>query len=158
MASLLVAGCSSSSTSTGTAVVSPAASGSAATGAGTVAISTMATGLGTVLTGPNDLTLYTHAGDSPTSSTCTGGCAAAWPPLTISAGQQPTAGAGVTGTLGTLTRPDGTMQVTYNGLPLYYWTKDAKPGDTTGQGVGGFVVATAAGSAPAPSATGGRTY
>jgi len=50
---------------------------------------------------------------------------------------QPTAGAGVTGQLGTLTRADGTTQVTYNGMPLYYWFKDAQPGDTTGQNVGG---------------------
>jgi predicted lipoprotein with Yx(FWY)xxD motif len=44
--------------------------------------------------------------------------------------------------LGTLTRADGTVQVTYNGLPLYGWKSDAKPGDTTGEGVGGFSVAT----------------
>jgi predicted lipoprotein with Yx(FWY)xxD motif len=48
---------------------------------------------------------------------------------------------GVTGKLGTLTRPDGTTQVTYNGRPLYGWQNDAKPGDVTGQGIGGFTVA-----------------
>jgi predicted lipoprotein with Yx(FWY)xxD motif len=158
VASLLVGGCSSSSSSTGTAVASPAAPGSAATGAGTAAIGTVTTSLGTVLTGPSGLTLYTHAGDGPTSSTCTGGCAAAWPPLTVSAGEMPTVGAGVTGTFGTFTRPDGTTQVTYDGLPLYYWTKDTKPGDITGQGVGGFVVALATGGAPAPSGSGTYTY
>ncbi len=50
------------------------------------------------------------------------------------------------------------MQVTYNGLPLYYWQGDAKPGDATGQGVGGFSVATVAGSSPAPSSSGGYGY
>jgi predicted lipoprotein with Yx(FWY)xxD motif len=97
--------------------------------------------LGPVLTGPNGLTLYTHAGDTATTSSCTGGCATAWPPLTVAAGATATGGTGVTGTFATLTRADGTLQVTYKGLPLYGWQKDAKPGDVTGQGVGGFSVA-----------------
>jgi Secreted repeat of unknown function len=56
------------------------------------------------------------------------------------------------------------VQVTYDGLPLYYWQGDAKPGDATGQGVGGFVVATVGGGSPAlgggspaPSSAGGYT-
>jgi len=105
-----------------------------------------------VLTGPNGKTLYTHAGDSATSSTCTGGCATAWPPLPTTG--RPSAGAGVTGQLGTLIRADGTIQVTYDGLPLYYWEGDTKPGDLTGNGVDGFSVATVGGtgSMPHPSA------
>jgi predicted lipoprotein with Yx(FWY)xxD motif len=115
-----------------------------------------------VLTGPNGMTLYTHAGDSATSSSCTGSCATTWPPLETTG--QPTAGSGVTGQLGTLTRPDGTTQVTYGGFPLYYWQGDTKVGDTTGDGVEGFSIATVdppveapkpSGGAPAPS-TGGR--
>ncbi len=102
---------------------------------------------GMVLTGPNGMTLYTHAGDSATSSTCTGACATAWPPLETKG--QPTAKAGITGQLGTLTRPDGTTQVTYGGLPLYYWQGDAKAGDTTGNGVEGFSIAMVGGSTPA---------
>ena len=104
-----------------------------------------------VLTGPTGMTLYTHAGDSATSSTCTGACATAWPPLTATG--QPMAGTGLTGKLGTLTRADGTTQVTYAGLPLYYWQGDKKAGDVTGDGVNGFAVATVggAGSAPQPS-------
>ena len=86
-----------------------------------------------VLTGPTGMTLYTHAGDSATSSTCTGACATAWPPLTATG--QPMAGTGLTGKLGTLTRADGTTQVTYAGLPLYYWQGDKKAGDVTGDGV-----------------------
>ena len=118
-----------------------------------------------VLTGPNGLTLYTHAGDSATTSTCTGGCATAWPPLETTG--QPTAGAGVTGQLGTLTRTDGTTQVTYGGLPLYGWQGDTKPGDVTGDGVDGFSVATVGGTgsmphpsaaAPAPSSPGTYGY
>jgi predicted lipoprotein with Yx(FWY)xxD motif len=100
------------------------------------------TTLGPVLTAANGLTLYVHAGDTATSSTCTGGCATAWPPLAVAAGGSATAGAGVTGTLGTLTRTDGSTQVTYKGMPLYGWKNDTKPGDVTGQNVAGFTAAT----------------
>ena len=139
---LVVAGCTSSGTTPGPS------SGAASSGAGVTVVTTS----GTVLTGPNGMTLYTHAGDSATSSTCTGGCATAWPPLTTTG--QPTAGAGVTGQLGTLTRADGTTQVTYGGLPLYYWQGDAKAGDMTGDGVNGFSVAKVGGAGAIPSASG----
>jgi predicted lipoprotein with Yx(FWY)xxD motif len=122
-----------------TAAASTSPGGSAAAGAVVVNVAT--TSLGAVLTGPNGLTLYTHTGDTATSSTCTGGCATAWPPLAVSAGATATGGAGVTGTFGTLTRADGTTQVTYNGKPLYGWQGDTKPGDVTGDGVNGFAVA-----------------
>ncbi len=107
-----------------------------------VVVNMASTTLGPVLTAASGLTLYVHAGDTATSSTCTGGCATAWPPLAVAAGGSATAGAGVTGTLGTLTRADGTTQVTYKGLPLYGWKNDTKPGDVTGQNVNGFTVAT----------------
>ena len=122
--------------------------------AGGVVIGTATTSLGTVLAGPNGKTLYIHAGDSATASTCSGGCATAWPPLTVAAGQRASAGSGVTGQLATFTRADGSSQVTYNGLPLYYWQGDTKPGDVTGQGVAGFSVALATSSAPPASAPG----
>jgi predicted lipoprotein with Yx(FWY)xxD motif len=142
---LAVAAC----TSTG---YSSTPTGSAAPGAAGVTISAASSpDFGMILTGPNGMTLYTHAGDSATTSTCTGGCATAWPPLATTS--QPMAGAGVTGQLGTLTRADGTTQVTYSGLPLYYWQGDAKAGDVTGNGVNGFSVATLDGTAPAPSAS-----
>jgi predicted lipoprotein with Yx(FWY)xxD motif len=139
---LFVAGCSVSGGSPGT---------SAGAGAATVGSAT-APSLGTFLTGANGKTLYTYSGDAPNSSTCTGDCATAWPPFTVPAGGQPTAGAGVTGTLGTLTRADGTTQVSYNGLPLYYWQGDATAGDATGDGVNGFAVARVGGTVAAPSA------
>jgi predicted lipoprotein with Yx(FWY)xxD motif len=109
--------------------------------AGAVVVNMAPSTLGPVLTGENGLTLYVHAGDTASSSTCTGGCATAWPPLAVAAGGSATAGAGVTGTFGTLTRADGTTQVTYKGLPLYGWMNDTKPGDVTGQNVNGFTVA-----------------
>jgi predicted lipoprotein with Yx(FWY)xxD motif len=100
------------------------------------------------LTGLDGKTLYISAGDSPNTSTCTGPCATTWPPLIVTPGHLPTVGAGVTGKLGTFTRADGTTQVSYNGMPLYYWQGygavfpgDAKPGDVTGQNIDGFIVA-----------------
>lgn len=135
----------------------PGAGGaSSPSSAGSVTVGSASSNLGTFLTGPNGKTLYTHAGDSMNTSTCSGACLTAWPALTVASGQQPTAGSGVTGTLGTFSRSDGGLQVTYNGLPLYYWQGDTKAGDTTGQGVNGFTVALVAGSAsgtPAASAS-----
>jgi predicted lipoprotein with Yx(FWY)xxD motif len=149
LVAFLAAACSSAATtapvatqapvaSTPPAASAPAASAPAAAG---VVVNMATTSLGPVLVGPNGLTLYTHAGDSATASTCTGGCATAWPPLAVPAGSSATGGTGVSGTFATLTRDDGTLQVTYNGLPLYGWKNDANPGDTTGQGVNGFTVA-----------------
>ena len=82
--------------------------------------------------------------------TCSGGCARAWPPL-VTLGDT-IAGEGVDGELlGTIARDDGSVQVAYNGWPLYSYGGDQKPGDTNGQGVGGvwFTVSTAG----EPSAT-----
>jgi len=159
----------SACTSSGAATAPPAnpsaagasqATGSQAAGAPmSVMIGSATSGsLGTYLTGPNGLTLYTHAGDSATSSTCTDQCAVAWPPVLVATGGSATAGEGVTGTFATLTRADGTIQVTYQGLPLYGWKGDAKPGDTTGEGVNSFVVATLGGPVPVPSSTGKPGY
>ncbi len=156
---LVVAGCTS-------AAAGPTAIGAgASSAAGAILGAASSPTFGMVLTGPNGMTLYTHAGDSATASTCTGSCATAWPPLTATG--QPTAGAGVTGQLGTLTRPDGTTQVTYGGKPLYAWQGDTKAGDVTGDGVDGFAVATVGGAgsvprasaaAPAPSSPGTYGY
>jgi predicted lipoprotein with Yx(FWY)xxD motif len=92
--------------------------------------------LGTVLVaGSNGLTVYIFTKDVKDSgkSACTGGCLETWPALTVEAGGTPTGGDGVTGTLGTITREDdGTLQVTYNGLPLYFFKNDAAPGDANG--------------------------
>jgi len=96
--------------------------------------------LGDILVDPRGMTLYLYTKDEPSVSNCYDQCAAAWPPLLTSA--DPTGPDAVAAGLGTTTRTDGTLQVTYNGVPLYYWAKDQKPGDTTGQNVGGvwFVI------------------
>ncbi|BCX05436.1 MAG: hypothetical protein KatS3mg053_3374 [Candidatus Roseilinea sp.] len=100
------------------------------------------TALGNVLVGPNGLTLYAFANDKKNESTCYDACAANWPPLLTDV--TPLAETGVNARLlGVTKRTDGTTQVTYNGMPLYYWVNDKTPGDLLGQGVRGvwFVVA-----------------
>jgi len=76
-------------------------------------------------------------GGSEAVSACKDDCAGAWPPLVTEGPTQ--VSEGIIGDLiGTLERDDGTMQVTYNGWPLYYFIKDENPGDTTGHDVEGF--------------------
>jgi D-xylose transport system substrate-binding protein len=84
----------------------------------------------------NDMgfTLYTFKNDSPGQSACEGTCAQNWPPLTVPTGVTPTEGSGITGTLGTFTRSDGSIQVTYDDQPLYTYAKDSNAGDDNGQG------------------------
>ncbi len=85
-------------------------------------------------------------------SACTGGCATTWPPLTVTSAGSVTGGTGVTGRIGTMTRADGTLQVTYNGAPLYFYSGDAAAGDAHGQGIGGvWFAATAGGGSAAAS-------
>jgi len=103
----------------------------------------------------NGMTVYTFDKDVAGSgvSSCTGGCLANWPALTVAAGDTPTAGAGVTGTLATITRTDnGAVQVTYDGLPLYFYINDAAPGDTNGIYPNWRAVVLAAPAAPTPQA------
>ncbi|HEY9288350.1 MAG TPA: hypothetical protein VIT43_10045 [Candidatus Dormibacteraeota bacterium] len=80
----------------------------------------------------NGHTLYTFNSDSPGVSRCSGQCLTIWPALTVPAGQTPTGGAGVTGPLATITRDDGSLQVTYKGLPLYFFHNDSAAGQTKG--------------------------
>jgi predicted lipoprotein with Yx(FWY)xxD motif len=116
-------------------------------------------GHGTLLVASsNQMTVYTFDKDVAGSgtSTCTGGCLATWPALTVAAGSTPTGGAGVTGTLGTIVRTDtGTTQVTYNGLPLYFFANDKAPGDTNGIYTNWRAIVLAAEATPTPAATQG---
>jgi predicted lipoprotein with Yx(FWY)xxD motif len=91
--------------------------------------------LGKILADGDGRTLYMFTKDSKDTTTCYDKCEVAWPPLLQT--DKPAVGEGVDAAmLGTTTRKDGTIQVTYNGMPLYYYFKDQAPGDTTGQGVG----------------------
>jgi predicted lipoprotein with Yx(FWY)xxD motif len=82
----------------------------------------------TVITNARGLTLYWFAPDSPAISKCTGTCTEYWPPVTGS----PKAGPGVTGKLGTIKRPGGGLQATYDGHPLYTYVGDDGPGQAQG--------------------------
>jgi predicted lipoprotein with Yx(FWY)xxD motif len=84
-----------------------------------------------VLVNGHGLTVYTFAPDGTNRSVCYGSCAAYWPPVT----GRPSPGAGVTGVLGTARRTDGTLQVTYNGRPLYTYVGDSGPGQANGNGL-----------------------
>jgi predicted lipoprotein with Yx(FWY)xxD motif len=94
--------------------------------------------LGTILAaGPKKLTVYLFEGDNGAASACTGACASAWPPVTTSAAATASGGANPAD-LGTITRADGTKQVTYHGHPLYFFAKDGDSGDAYGQGSKAF--------------------
>ncbi|MDQ6708971.1 MAG: hypothetical protein M3Z11_00295 [Candidatus Dormibacteraeota bacterium] len=122
-----------SATPTASPSVTPTASPTAAPSATPVVLAQKAGSNGTILVAAsNMMTVYTFSSDSPGVSACKGGCATVWPPLTVPAGQTPTGGPSVTGALATITRDDGSLQVTYKGLPLYFFHNDAKPGDTKG--------------------------
>jgi len=92
-------------------------------------------GLGPVLVSGSGLTLYAYEPDHARRTTCLGYCARLWPPLLLPAGaRQPVGGAGVERRLlGILRRPDGALQVTYAGWPLYRWQGDQQPGQALGQ-------------------------
>jgi predicted lipoprotein with Yx(FWY)xxD motif len=93
--------------------------------------------LGTFLVDGKGRTLYLFQKDRTAKSRCSGDCAAAWPPL-LTTGKPKASGSVRKALLGTSRRSDGTMQVTYNGHPLYRFVEDQKPGDTMGQGVSAF--------------------
>ena len=94
-----------------------------------------AEGLGSFLTDTDGNSLYLFTVDQPGTSNCSGGCAEAWPPFLLGeAGLTPVNG--MSGTLGTTLRADDTRQITYNGMPLYYFANDAEAGETNGQFVG----------------------
>ena len=150
---LTVSACGSSGSSSGTAANTPAAGGSsssAAAGGSTVTEKTI--GSQQVVVDSSGMTLYWFAIDTPTKSNCSGQCATFWPPVKGPV----TAGSGVTGTLGTITRSDGTMQATYIGHPLYTYIGDKSPGQAKGNGLnlsgGVWHEVTISGSA-APAAT-----
>ena len=91
----------------------------------------------TILVDGKGMTLYYYLPDKGGQVTCTGQCAVAWPPLMLPSGQAKPTGTGLSSALDAVNSPAGGKQVTYNRWPLYGWQKDQKPGDTTGQGVGG---------------------
>jgi predicted lipoprotein with Yx(FWY)xxD motif len=91
--------------------------------------------LGSYVVGMDGKSLYIFTPDTGTTSSCNDECAANWPPLTADAAADVAAGQGITGTLGTITRADGSLQITLAGKPLYYFKGDQADGDVNGQGL-----------------------
>jgi predicted lipoprotein with Yx(FWY)xxD motif len=146
---LALAACSSSASSgSPAAATAPAAS---ATGA---AVSTQATSLGVILVDGQGRTVYEFANDTNGVSACNGACAANWPPVAAPS-PLPTSLPGVTGQLGSITRQDGTSQLTVAGHPLYTFAGDSAAGQTNGQGKtldGGLWTVSSAAGAPVTAA------
>jgi predicted lipoprotein with Yx(FWY)xxD motif len=149
---LTVSACGSSGSSSGTAASTPAAGGNSST------VTEKSIGSQQVVVDSSGMTLYWFVPDTSTKSNCSGQCATYWPPV-----KGPlTAGSGVTGTLGTITRSDGTTQATYDGHPLYTYVGDKSPGQATGNGKnlsgGLWWEMTVSGSTPPAAAGAGGGY
>jgi predicted lipoprotein with Yx(FWY)xxD motif len=130
MAAVALGAAACSSSSAGTTAGSGTPSSASASGGGAVVNSTTIGGVA-VVTNAKGFTLYSFAPDTATTSKCTGACAQIWPPLTGPV----TAGQGVTGKLGTITRSDGSKQATYDGHPLYTYIADSAPGQANGNNI-----------------------
>jgi predicted lipoprotein with Yx(FWY)xxD motif len=114
----------------------PATTAAAAPAAGGTTVGLADLAGGQALVNSEGFAVYLFTKDSNGASACSGGCADAWP--AVVAEGEPTAGDGVDAAkLGTITREDGTVQVTYNGHPLYTYAEDTAAGQTNGQGSGG---------------------
>jgi predicted lipoprotein with Yx(FWY)xxD motif len=155
-ASLLVAACGSSSSSNTTssaASTQPAAQTS--TSSSSPAVKTASSSLGTILVDSQGMTLYHLSGEQNGKFICTStACLGVWRPLIAPSSGAPT---GEVGSLGTVKRPEGTVQVTYKGTPLYTFMGDQQAGETKGQGikdVGTWSAVTARTSSTPPSTSG----
>jgi predicted lipoprotein with Yx(FWY)xxD motif len=139
---VLVAACasgggSSSSTPTSAPAASSAAASGAAAGSGGTVITTATSSGTTFLVDGSGKALYLWMKDGTNSSACSGACATAWPPV-MATGTVTASGSAMASDLGSITRSDGTKQVTYDGHPLYYFVGDSGPGQATGQGSDNF--------------------
>ena len=134
-AGLLATACGSAagSTTAGSAAAATPASGSATA----TVIESHGGSAGSFLTNGSGRAVYLWAADSMNKSTCSGACAGAWPPVTTT-GKVTAADGAKSADLGTITRSDGSKQVTYDGHALYYFAGDSGPGQTHGQGSDSF--------------------
>lgn len=143
LAALVIAGCGGGSSSSSSSSSEPSSSKNASatksneagSGGGTISAAEVE-GLGPVLVDSEGMTVYLFTPDKGTESTCYGGCEAVWPPVVAEG--KPTAGKGaMSSALGTTKRKDGTMQVTYEGHPVYTYSGDTAPGEANGQEIEG---------------------
>jgi predicted lipoprotein with Yx(FWY)xxD motif len=128
---LVAVACGSSSTGSTAGSGSSATAAASAVAASSSALKTAKLGRATVLTSAKGFTLYWFAPDTATKSNCNGSCAHFWPPVKGPAA----AGRGVTGTLATIKRADGSVQATWDGHPLYTYVGDTAPGMAKGNGL-----------------------
>jgi predicted lipoprotein with Yx(FWY)xxD motif len=133
------------------AVLIVASASSTAFAAGTTVDVATSTNFGTVLVDSQGFALYTFPQDHNGISACTGQCVPVWPALTVPAGTTPSAGTGVPGAVAAMLQSNGTYQVTYNGAPLYTFVGDTRPGQVSGQNIGGFTVVQVSGSSTPPT-------
>jgi predicted lipoprotein with Yx(FWY)xxD motif len=168
----LLAACGGSGSSSGsgsTATGKPAGSSSKPTVPAGTGIKTVSTSIGTVLTNSAGHTLYWFAIDTPTMSKCNGTCLTYWPPVQGAVKAAP--GVSLPGKFGTIKRSDGSLQATYDGHPLYTYSGDSSPGQTTGNGLnlsggkwyamtpsGSKVAAAAKSTSPSSGGGGGGGY
>ena len=96
---------------------------------------TVAGANGKVLADENGMVLYVDKADTSSTTACVDACATDWPPFVVAAGKTVAEAAGISGKVATITRPDGTLQVTYAGAPLYFYREDPKPDTSKGVGV-----------------------
>lgn len=137
-AALLAAACgSSTSSSTSGGGTSAGASSPAGAAGGSMVITTKSGSAGTFLTDGSGRAVYLWAKDSMNKSECSGACASHWSPVPAN-GQVTASGSATASDLGSITRSDGSKQVTYDGHPLYYYIGDSGPGQTNGQGSDDF--------------------
>jgi predicted lipoprotein with Yx(FWY)xxD motif len=129
-AAIAVAACGGAASPSPAATTDVATPGATEAPAGVTLASATDASAGDFLTGLDGLALYVFTQDDGSTSTCYEACATAWPPLLAPV----TAGEGVTGALGTTDRTDGTVQVTYDGAPLYYFAGDTTAGQVNGEG------------------------
>ena len=114
-------------------------------------------GIGTVLANNAGLTLYHNTKESGSTIVCTGGCVSVWPPVLVS-GSLPQDTGMIKGTFGTIMRPDGSTQLTMNGMPLYTYSGDSGSGQASGQGIQGvWFAVTPSGTSTSTGGSGGSS-
>jgi predicted lipoprotein with Yx(FWY)xxD motif len=134
---LVACGSNKSAASDPYAAPPPAATTTTPSTATTIAVKTATTPLGQILVSPTGRTLYAFTKDTNAMSSCTAACAATWPPVLVTG--DVTVDGNLSGSLfSVISRPDGTKQLEAGKWPLYTFSGDVAPGDTSGQGSGGY--------------------
>jgi len=152
LAALLLAACGRSSGGTSSGAGSPSPSATA------LSVQTdSVSGVGTVLANSAGLTLYHNTKENGSRIVCTGGCASFWPPVLVT-GSVPQDTGMIGGTFGTIMRPDGSTQLTINGMPLYTYSGDSGSGQASGQGLQGvWFAVTPSGTSTSAGGSGGSS-